>query len=454
MLNCPTLMSLKTSVSPLFKKHREKLIQRAPKSVFVFPTVPEEVRSDNRYTFRQDSNLYYLTGFTEADSCLVVVSGESANRSKSILFVQDRDLNRENRMGEFWEGERYGAARAKTVFGVDETYVIQELWDKLPELFNGADRIYYEVGKSESFDRQMIKAVKKFQNSLGRSGRGCLPLLDPKEVVGEMRLFKSEEEIERMRKAAEFSAEGHIQAMRQVRPGMNEREVAALLEYEMKRKGCSRTAYGSIVAGGANAAVLHYHACNQPLNDGELLLIDAAGEYEFYGVDITRTFPIGKTYATAQAEIYDLVLKTQKAVIDLVRPGTRYEELQELAIKTITEGLVALGIFKGDVPSLIKKGEFKKHYYHGVSHFLGIDTHDVGLYKIDNQSRVLEPGMVLTIEPGVYFHPWDDGYPKRYENIGIRIEDDILVTPQGNEVLTKKVPKERAEIEKLRAQAF
>lgn len=432
---------LKTSISKLFASRRKKLAEQYPDAAFIFPTGHEIIRNDDvHYPFRPESNFYYLTGFDEAEAVLVLTA------KKSVLFVMARDPERE-----MWEGERYGIEGAKQIFAVDEAYLVSEIDAKLPELLKGVDRVFYRMGRDESFDRRVLQALESSRLKQGRSGRPISALLDPKQPLGEMRLFKSPEEIELMRKSCSITAQAHRTVMTAVKPGMNEYEIEALIDYEFHRQGCKRLGYGSIVAGGKNAACLHYRSNNELLRDGELLLIDAGGEYEMFSADITRTFPIGKKFTDGQAKLYDLVLKSQKSTIDMIRPGCTLPELHAHATEVLVDGMLSLGLLKGTTQEIIARSEHRRFYPHNTSHWLGHDVHDAGLYLVDGEPRKLQSGMVFTVEPGFYVQPADSNVPAEFRNIGIRIEDDVLVTPTGCEVMTHEAPKDRAEIEALRA---
>ena len=415
-------------------------------SAFIIPAAIEYLRNnDVHHAFRQDSNFYYLSGFDEPESFLVLVPAATTGNYRTVLFVRKRDPEKE-----MWEGERYGTEGAMKVFGADEAYTIDQFDKVMPDLLKGTSQIYYRIGQDEATDRRVLQAIETYRKSMGRSGRGLPPLRDPNEILGEMRLFKSKEEADLLRKACQITAQAHTQAMREVRPGMNEFEVEALIDYQFRKNGCQRLGYGSIVAGGKNAACLHYRHNNEDLNDGELLLIDAGGEFGYYTSDITRTFPIGRSFSTAQAKLYDLVLKSQLEAIELAKPGATIPAIHRHVCEVLTEGLLSLGLLKGKKDEIMKSGEFRRFFPHGTSHWLGMDVHDAGLYLINGEPRVLEAGMVFTIEPGLYTQPTDREVPEEYKNIGIRIEDDVLITEKGCEVLTKDVPKTREDILKLR----
>jgi Xaa-Pro aminopeptidase len=429
-----------------FKKRRDALMKAHPGAAFVFPSAEEALRNpDVHHPFRQESNFFYLSAFEEPESVLVLAPSKTG-LYKTILFVRRRDAEKE-----MWEGERYGVDGALSVFGADEAYEIDELDRKLPSLLGASEKTFYRVGLNQHHDRAILGALESVRRSQGRSGKALMPIADPNEVIGEMRLFKSPEEVESLRRACQITAIAHKAAMKEVRVGMNEYEVEALMDYSFRRNGCARVGYGSIVAGGKNATCLHYRSNNEPLREGDLLLIDAGGEFEYYTSDITRTFPVGRQFSKSQAQIYDLVLKAQKEAVAMSRPGAKLPEIHKHCANVMTEGLLSLGLMKGKRDEIVSNAGFKRFFPHGTSHWLGMDVHDVGLYLKNGEPRALEPGMVFTIEPGLYFQPTDTDVPEAYRHIGIRIEDDILITPEGCDNLTKDAPKERAEIESLRA---
>lgn len=440
---------LLTQIPSYFKARRNQLMESHPGAVFVLPSCPFYYRNpDVPHPYRQESNFYYLTGFEEYESCLVLApaSEGGTGNHRMILFVLPNDPEKE-----MWEGARYGLEGARRVFGADEAYLIHELDKLLPELFKGAERVFYQLGFSPDMDRTVMTALETNRRSRGRSGCGQLPVEDSRLPIGELRLFKAEEEIQALRKACEISGLAHREVMSTVKPGMNESEIEALIDYLFRKKGCQRVGYGSIIAGGRNATCLHYRFNNEELKSGDLLLIDAGGEHRYYTADITRTFPIGKKFKTAQAELYELVLRAQKAGIEMARPGVTLPQIHRQVCTVLVEGLRDLHLLDGDVDDLIKTGAFRRFYPHGTSHWLGMDVHDVGLYTVKGEPRILEPGMVFTIEPGIYIQPSDAGQvPDEYRNIGIRIEDDILITEKGHEVLTSAAPKEVKELEALR----
>lgn len=420
--------------------------KRGHPGTFFFPANEVTLRNpDVHYPFRQESNFQYLSGFDEPGSCLVIASMPQRGGYKSVLFVQRRD-----ELMEMWEGERYGVDRAVSVFGVDEAYVMEEFDQRVMDLMRGPREVYYRQGLNPKWDQRILSVVDRHRTSQGRSGRSMAAIRDPQEIVGEMRLFKSAEEVEIMRRAGRVTALAHKTAMQEVRPGMNEFEVEALIDYVLRKNGCKRVGYGSIVAGGVNATCLHYTSNNEVLRDGDLLLIDAGGEMDHYTADITRTFPVGRTFSAAQAKAYDVVLKAQQAGLDMAKPGATMTGIHQHVSEVLADGLCSLGLLKGKPEELVTSQQIKRFYPHGTGHWLGMDVHDVGLYQVNGEPRKLEPGMAFTIEPGFYVQPRDKDAPAEYHRIGIRIEDDVVVTATGCENLTADVPKSRDEIEALR----
>ena len=438
---------LHSKIPSHFKARRDALVQGHPGGVFLFPSNPDYVRnSDVHYPYRQDSHFFYLTGFEEAESFLVLAPKKAgAGSYRMILFVLPRDPEKE-----MWEGERYGIEGAQQVFGADEVYPISELEQRLPGLMDAGDRVFYRMGHPQGGDQRVLVAMEKHRRALGRTGRALLPIEDSSGPVGELRLFKGPDEIETMREVCRVTAQAHRTVMQELRPKMIESEIEALIDYQFRKGGCQRLGYGSIVAGGKNAACLHYRANNEALRDGDLVLIDAGGEMDYYSADITRTFPIGHRFTSGQAKAYDLVLKAQKVGIVATRPGATLPEIHKQVCEVMIDGLFSLGLAEGSKEELFKNCGFRRFFPHGTSHWLGMDVHDVGLYLKDGQPRPLEPGMVFTVEPGFYVQPHDSKVPEEFRHLGIRIEDDILVTAQGCENLTQDAPKERSELEALR----
>ena len=413
-------------------------------SVAIIPSAREAVRSnDTQYRFRQDSDFYYLTGFEEPESIAVIAP---SRKEQYTLFVRPRDPERE-----IWDGRRAGTEGAKGEFGANQAFPTAEFEEKLQDILDGAEKLYYRLGVNAELDDTIIRQIARMRALNRKPIHPPQTIIDPATIVHEMRVFKSAAEIDLMQRAADIAAEAHCEAMKAVRPGMKEYEVEALIEQIFRRRGAAAPAYNSIIGAGANATVLHYINNDGELREGELLLIDAGAEYEGYASDITRTFPINGRFTKAQREIYDLVLETQLSCVQMVRPGTTHDELKNHSIEMLTEGMVRLGLLKGKTDELIKEEKYKQFYMHGLGHLLGIDVHDVGRYYYDKQSRALEPGMVMTVEPGLYIAPNTKDIPEQYLGIGIRIEDDVLVTQNGPRVLTSKVPKQPEEIETLMA---
>lgn len=422
----------------------EFMRQMDQNSVAIIPGAREATRSnDTQYRFRQDSDFYYLTGFEEPDAIAVIAPGRTA---KYTLFVRPRDPEQE-----IWVGRRAGVEGAKSDLGADQSYPIAEFDAKLQDLLDGAEKLYYRLGVHTDLDNKIVRQISEMRAINRKPIHPPRTIIDPATIVHEMRVLKSPQEIELMQKAADIAAEAHVEAMKAVRPGMKEYEVEALIEQVFRRAGAAGPAYTSIVGAGANATVLHYINNDGDLRDGELLLLDAGAEYKGYASDITRTFPINGRYTKAQREIYDLVLETQLSCVEMVRPGVTHDELKAHSVEMLTEGMVRLGLLKGEPADLIKNEKYKQFYMHGLGHLLGIDVHDVGIYYYGKQSRALEPGVVMTIEPGIYVAPDTKDIPEQYLGIGVRIEDDVLCTESGPRVLTTKVPKNGDEIEALMA---
>jgi Xaa-Pro aminopeptidase len=414
------------------------------KAVAIIPAAREATRSnDTQYRYRQDSDFFYLTGFEEPESIAVIAPSHD---HKYTLFVRPRDPEQE-----VWIGKRAGVEGAKKDLGADEAFPIAEFDEKLIEILDGAEKLYYRLGVHDDLDKRVIGKIASVRTANRKPIHMPQTIVDPATIVHEMRVFKSPEELELMQRAADIAAEAHVEAMKATRPGMMEYELEALIEQIFRRHGSAGPSYSSIIGGGANATVLHYIENKDQLRDGDLLLIDAGAEYKGYASDITRTFPINGKYSKAQRDIYDLVLATQLSCVEMVRPGVTHEELKNHSIEMLTEGMVRLGLLKGKPEDLIKEEKYKQFYMHGLGHMLGIDVHDVGVYYYDKQSRALEPGVVMTVEPGLYIAPETKDIPEQYLGIGVRIEDDVLCTTNGPRVLTSKVPKQPEEIEALMA---
>ncbi|HZI61256.1 MAG TPA: Xaa-Pro aminopeptidase [Pyrinomonadaceae bacterium] len=427
------------------KRHLEEFMRRmAPKSVAIIPGAREATRSnDTNYRFRQDSDFFYLTGFEEPDAIAVVKPAET---NKYSLFVRPRDPERE-----IWDGRRAGVEGAVSEFGAQAAFPIAEFNSKLREILSDMDILYYRLGVNRELDDAIVREIAAMRGVNRKPIHPPQTIVDPASIIHEMRVVKSPEEIEIMQTAADIAAEAHVEAMKAARPGMQEYQIEALIEQIFRRRGAAGPAYTSIVGGGPNATVLHYINNDAELRDGDLLLIDAGAEYKGYASDITRTFPINGRYTKAQREIYDLVLKTQMSCVEMVRPGVTHDQLKQHSIEMLTEGMVELGLLKGNAEELIKEKKHEQFYMHGLGHMIGIDVHDVGRYYFGEDSRPLEPGVVMTVEPGLYISPNTKDVPEQYLGIGVRIEDDVLCTNNGPRVLTNKVPKQAEEIEELMA---
>jgi len=416
-----------------------------PDSVAIIPAAREATRSnDTEYRFRQDSDFYYLTGFNEPEAVAVIAP---AREARYTLFVRPRDREKET-----WTGRRAGVEGAKERHGADEAFPVEEFASKLQELLDGTQTLYYRLGNGNSdLDQTIIRQLTRMRALGWRKARPPQTITDPGALLHEMRLFKTDEEIALMQRSADIASEAHREAMRAARAGVKEYEIEALIEYVFRRAGADAPAYNSIVGAGANATILHYVSNESELRDGDLLLIDAGAEYEGFASDITRTFPVSGRFSDAQRDIYSLVLDCQEQCIRMVAPGVTMDEMHERSVEILTEGMVRLGLLKGDVKKLIEEGEYKKFYMHRLGHYLGMDVHDVGLYHTDGQPRPVEAGMVMTVEPGLYIAEDAEEIPDKYRGIGVRIEDDVLVTAESHRVLTAGAPKQVEEIESLTA---
>jgi Xaa-Pro aminopeptidase len=426
------------------RRRRQLMRMMGADSIAILPTAPERIRNrDVEYTYRSDSDFFYLAGFPEPEAVAVLIPGRKP--AEYILFCRDRDSEKE-----VWTGWRAGPEGACDEFGADDAFPIGDIDEILPGLLEGKERVYYTVGVQPEFDSHVIHWVNQIREN-GRSGqRTPGEFISLEHLLHDMRLYKSPAERRVMRKAAQIAAGAHRNAMQICEPGMMEYEIEAEFAYEFRRHGCQQ-AYSPIVAGGNNACVLHYTTNDAPLNDGDLLLIDAGAELELYASDITRTFPVNGKFSKAQRALYDLVLAAQHAAINEVCPGNHWNKPHDAAVRTLTRGLVRLGILKGQPAKLIKEGAYRRFFMHRTGHWLGMDVHDVGDYKVGDEWRVLEPGMVLTVEPGLYIPAGSKGVAKKWWNIGIRIEDDVLVTRDGYDVLSRDVPTDPDEIEALMA---
>lgn len=428
----------------IFTERRQRLgANLPPNAAIVIAGASTQYRNaDSSYAFRQDSNFWYLTGFNEAEATLVVLT-DNSKTAKSIAFVPEKD-----KLKEIWDGYRAGPEGAVKDHGFDEAYNNSEINDQLPELLKGRDRVFYPVGKNAGLDQNIIEWIKTAKSKDRHSS--AIDIADATSKVGNQRLIKDAHEIDLMKKACRISAESHVEAMKFVKPGMTEQEMEAFYLYEFAKRGGRFSAYTPIVAGGENACVLHYVENSKPLLDGDLLLVDAGCEYDFYASDITRTFPVSGKFTDAQLAIYEVVLEAESKAIAAVSVNNNVMDAQVISEKVVTQGLIDLGILKGSLDDLHAKGAFKEFYMHKIGHWLGIDVHDAGDYMEDDQFMQFKPGMVTTIEPGIYI-PSSANVDDKWKGIGIRIEDDILVTPDGNENLTEFVPSDPKEIEALMA---
>jgi len=425
------------------KQRREEFMQRIPGAVAIFPSAPTALRnSDVDHEYRQDSDFYYLTGFEEPNSIAVLSPDHPEHRF--VLFVQPKDRERE-----VWTGWRAGEEGAKRDYGVDAAFTIDKLDEELPKIIEKADRIYYRFGSDPGFDRRLVGLMPRFQRQRQREGSGPASVIDPAGLLHDMRLVKSSDELELLRRAIDITCDGHLAAIEAIKPGANECEVEAVIRHVFRKNGSPRSGYAPIVASGANSTVLHYTVNNRPIEAGDLVLIDAGAEFGYFTGDVTRTLPAGGRFTEDQAVLYQLVLDAQREAIAEVRPGATFIAPHDRAVRVLTEGMVRLGLLEGEIDKLIEENTFKKFYMHRTSHWLGMDVHDAGPYKVGDEWQRLGPGMVMTIEPGLYIAEDAEGVDPRYRGIGIRIEDDVLVTEEGCEVLSSRVPTAINDIEKL-----
>lgn len=428
-----------------YQRRRKALAKQiGPDGVVILPAAYEQVRNrDVHYPFRQDSDFSYLTGFNEPDAFAVIAPKRT--EGEFVLFCQPRDEEREQ-----WNGARLGTDGAKTLLGADQAYPLSDLDDLMPSLIEGRQRLYYAVGRSAALDTRVMGWVNRVRSKVRTGAHAPETFVAIESLLHEQRLYKSKAEMQLMRRAATISAHAHRRLMQVCTPGLRESHLEAEFQYVCAIAGARHLAYPSIVGGGANACVLHYTENNSVLGDGDLVLIDAGCELDGYASDITRTFPVNGRFSQPQRELYTLVLAAQSAAIETAQPGCHWNAPHEAAVQVLTEGLVDLGLLKGKLAKLIEDEAYKPYYMHRTGHWLGMDVHDVGDYKRDGEWRMLEPGMVLTIEPGLYM-PNTDAVPEAYRGIGIRIEDDLLITEHGNEILSAAVPKHPDEIEALMA---
>ena len=430
-----------------YAKRRSLLMELMGDGVAVLPTAPVARRNgDVEYLFRPDSDFHYLTGFGEPESVAVLAPGRP--QGEYIIFCRERDAEKET-----WHGRRAGLEGAVTIFKADDAFPIEDVDDILPGLLENRPKVYCGMGRYPEFDSQLIQWFNdvKAKKRTGISAPG--ELVDISHILHELRLIKRADEIRTMKRAASVSAAAHCRAMRACKPGMTEYQIEAELEYEFRQGGAHSPAYPSIVAGGANACILHYTENQDELRDGDLLLIDAGAEIDCYAADITRTFPVNGRYSGEQRAVYEIVLEAQAAAIAEVKSGHNWNQPHEAAVRRLTEGLTDIGLLQGNVDGLIENNDYQRFYMHRTGHWLGKDVHDVGDYRIGDEWRLLEAGMVLTVEPGLYI-PAAEDIDTRWHDIGIRIEDDVLVTRKGRDILTGDVPKDPAEVEALMAEGI
>ena len=427
----------------MFAERRRRFMDQMETGVALFFAAPEKVRSnDTHYRFRQDSDFHYLTGFPEPGAAALLLPQHSEHRF--VLFVRPRDRERE-----IWDGRRAGPEGARSKYGADASYTIDQLAEVLPRYLENAASLYYTFGRYPQSDASAQKALDVVRTKNRQGIRAPRVFHDPAAILNDMRLKKTAGELDIMRRAASISSEAHRAAMEALRPGMQEYEIEALIEYTFRRHGAAGPSYNTIVGSGVNATILHYIENTATCKDGDLLLVDAGAEVEGYSADITRTYPVNGRFTPAQREVYEIVLTAQKRAIAEVRAKNTFNAVHDVALRTLVEGLVKLGLLKGDVDRLIAEEAYKPYYMHRTSHWLGLDVHDVGDYRDGEAWRPLEPGMVLTVEPGLYFGEDRTEVPAPYRGMGIRIEDDVLVTAGEPEVLTAATPKTVTEIESV-----
>lgn len=427
-----------------FISRRKRFASQMQNGVAIIPTAPERLRNrDAHYPYRFDSYFYYLTGFREPEGLLVIVAETDQSESKHILFCRDKDETRE-----IWDGFHYGPEVAKETFGFDAAYSISRLDELMPDILANQPAIFYAVGQDPTWDTRITGWVNQIREQVRKGVSAPAKFFDSRLLLDEMRLIKSTEEIEVMKKAAMISTDAHRRAMQIMRPGMYEYEIEAEFLYIFRQRGAQAPAYTPIVAGGANACTLHYIENNRQLNDGDLLLIDAGCELDGYAADITRTFPVNGKFTSVQKDVYELVLSAQAAAIATVKPGNTWDDPHQAALRVLVQGFIDFGLCQGSVDGVIESEDYKRFYMHRTGHWLGLDVHDAGEYKLKGSWRLLQPGMTLTVEPGCYIRPADN-VPSHLWNIGIRIEDDVAVTETTPEILTVAAPKSVDEIEEL-----
>lgn len=433
------------SKSEFARRRKNLMALMEPNSIAIIPSAPEQMRSrDTEHPFRQDSDFYYLCGFVEPEAVIVLAPGR--RHGQFVMFCRERDPGME-----LWHGYRAGPEGACEKFAADDAFPIGDIDDILPGLIEGRDRVYYSMGRSTEFDRQIMEWVNSIRS---KESSGAVPpgeFTDLNHLVHDLRLVKSAAEQRLLRRAGEITARGHSRAMAFCQPGLNEYQLEAELAHEFASSGARHLAYPSIVGSGANACTLHYLDNNCVMRDGDLVLIDAGCELDYYASDVSRTFPVNGRFSPQQRALYEVVLQAQLAAIAKIKPGNHWNQPHDASVRVITEGLVELGLLKGSVDALIEGEAYREFYMHRVGHWLGLDVHDPGDYRVDDQWRQLETGMAMTVEPGIYVSPQNSKVARKWRGIGIRIEDDVLVTAHGCEVLTAAVPKQVDDIEALMA---
>ncbi|HIK74564.1 MAG TPA: Xaa-Pro aminopeptidase [Alcanivorax sp.] len=429
------------------RRRRELMEQMEPNSIAILAAAPERTRNrDVEHPYRQDSDFWYLSGFPEAEAVMVLLPGRE--HGEYVLFCRERDRARE-----IWNGYRAGPEGAVAEYGADDAFPINDIDDILPGLVEGRERVYYDLGRDAGFDSRLMGWINTIREQVRSGAQPPGEFVALSHLLHDMRLFKSKAEADLMRQAAQISAGAHVRAMQAVRPGLYEYQLEAEYLHEFMRHGARSPAYPSIVGGGANGCILHYIENSAPLKDGDLVLVDAGCELHNYASDITRTFPVNGKFSGEQRALYELVLASQYAAIEATHTGNHWNVPHETVVRILTEGLVDLGLLAGHVDDLIEEQSYQRFFMHRTGHWLGLDVHDVGDYRIGGEWRQLEPGMTLTVEPGLYIAPDDDTVEDRWRGIGIRIEDDVLVTKEGCDVLTRDVPKNIDDIEALMREA-
>jgi len=434
---------MRISKSEFARRRKNFMSLMEPNSIAIIPSAKEQLRSrDTEFPFRQDSDFHYLSGFDEPESVLVLIPGRK--HGQFVMFCRDSDTEME-----LWHGYRAGLEGVCAIHAADDAFPIGDIDDILPGLIEGRERIYYSMGRSVEFDQQIMSWVNRIRR---KEASGAVPpgeFTDLDHMLHDLRLVKSAAEQRLLRRAGAITAGAHIRAMQHCKPGVYEYQLEAELTHEFARLGARHPAYPSIVGSGDNACTLHYVQNSARMRDGDLVLVDAGCEFEYYASDVTRTFPVNGRFTRQQRAIYELVLKAQIAAIEAIAPGNHWNQAHDATVQVITEGLVALGLLKGKVATLIERQAYRDFYMHRAGHWLGLDVHDVGNYRVADEWRVLEPGMVMTVEPGIYISPHNKKVAKAWRGIGVRIEDDVVVTAQGCEVITAGAPKTVAEIESL-----